>query len=72
MTATRPANMLHWRKSSYSGYEGDCVETAFTQTILVRDSKAPYSGTIALSTVAWGEFIKSLAVQKTRQGAWPM
>ncbi|MCR6485468.1 DUF397 domain-containing protein [Amycolatopsis sp. OK19-0408] len=48
---------LRWRKSSYSsgdGQQGDCVEVAFTSgTILVRDSKAPTSGTLSVSAETW-------------------
>ncbi|MFE3181812.1 DUF397 domain-containing protein [Streptomyces violascens] len=72
VTDTRPADLLAWRKSSYSGYDGECVETALTQSVLVRDSKAPYSGVIDLSPVAWNEFIQALKVKHSRRGQSPM
>ncbi|MEV4148569.1 DUF397 domain-containing protein [Amycolatopsis sp. NPDC049691] len=48
---------LRWRKSSYSsgdGQQGDCVEVAFTPgEVVVRDSKAPTSGTLTVSAETW-------------------
>ncbi|WP_155979821.1 DUF397 domain-containing protein [Nocardiopsis sp. CNS-639] len=29
----------HWRKSSYSGGSGSCVEVAEGQTVLIRDTR---------------------------------
>lgn len=46
----------HWRRSSYSGYgnEGNCVEVAALPTVIaVRDSKAPRTDALTLSTTAW-------------------
>ena len=47
-----------WRKSSYSTDEGGaCLEVAASTTrVLVRDSKDPDVGTLALSPAAWAAF----------------
>jgi hypothetical protein len=52
-------NRAQWRKSSYSNSQGgDCVEVAMTgASVLVRDSKAPESGRLALSPGAWDAFL---------------
>jgi hypothetical protein len=48
---------LCWRKSSYSsgeGSQGACVEVAFAaEAVVVRDSKAPASGTLTVSPETW-------------------
>lgn len=45
---------LRWRKSSYSGGGNDCVEVAFAGgDPLLRDSKDPAGGTIAVSATEW-------------------
>ncbi|MET8446357.1 DUF397 domain-containing protein [Streptomyces sp. NPDC005209] len=58
MTSTEQA----WFKSSYSGSEGDnCVEVAMDQAIHVRDSKQREGEQLAVSPVAWSEFIAHAA-----------
>lgn len=44
-----------WRKSSYSGQSGDCVEVAGTLpgAVAVRDSKDPEGAAIVLAPTAW-------------------
>lgn len=45
---------FHWRKSSYSGNQGNCVEVALRPSrVLVRDTKAREAGHIEMSTEAW-------------------
>ncbi|MFE0027340.1 DUF397 domain-containing protein [Amycolatopsis sp. NPDC059021] len=55
---------MKWRKSSYSsgeGAKGNCVEVAFTSNaVAVRDSKAPASGTLAVSPKAWRHLVDGL------------
>lgn len=53
---------LVWRKSSFSGSEGDnCVEIAQApDAVHVRDSKAPRTGQLVLSATAWAAFTASL------------
>ncbi|MFC5721735.1 DUF397 domain-containing protein [Streptomyces gamaensis] len=48
-----------WRKSSYSLYNGDCVEVAspLPQAIAVRDSKVPNRAMLGFTPVAWSAFV---------------
>jgi Domain of unknown function (DUF397) len=49
-----------WRKSSYSGYNGDCVEVAVLRPgqVGVRDSKAHGSGPVLrLTSAEWAAFL---------------
>ena len=50
-----------WRKSSYSGNQGDCVEVSLDRaSALVRDTKDPSSGHLTVSPQAWEEFLGRL------------
>ncbi|MFI2257609.1 DUF397 domain-containing protein [Streptomyces tubercidicus] len=51
-----------WRKSTYSGTGGDCVEVAdgFPGVMPVRDSKRPGGPSLAFGTGAWASFISTL------------
>jgi hypothetical protein len=53
---------MDWRKSSYSGANGDaCVETATGHGgILVRDTTNRDGGTLAFGAGAWERFIGRL------------
>jgi Domain of unknown function (DUF397) len=43
-----------WRKTSYSGNSGNCVEVAdLGQAVAVRDSKEPEGPVLVLTPVAW-------------------
>ncbi|MFI0405084.1 DUF397 domain-containing protein [Actinomadura sp. 3N508] len=47
-----------WRKSSYSGGTGDCVEVAdLAESIAVRDSKAPAAGHLMLSVESFARLV---------------
>ncbi|MFJ6460261.1 DUF397 domain-containing protein [Streptomyces sp. NPDC091387] len=47
-----------WRKSSYSGQGGDCIEVAgLTTRTAVRDSKNPTGPALVLSDRAWAAFV---------------
>ncbi|MFG2721407.1 DUF397 domain-containing protein [Streptomyces sp. NPDC048416] len=48
-----------WGKSTYSSAQGDsCVEVAACPTLIhIRDSKDKAGPQLALSPVAWGEFV---------------
>jgi Domain of unknown function (DUF397) len=49
--------MLSWQKSSYSGSNGgQCIEVAASGRVLVRDSKNPDGGRLAVSAQVWREF----------------
>ncbi|AZM62633.1 MULTISPECIES: DUF397 domain-containing protein [unclassified Streptomyces] len=51
-----------WRRSSYSGGQGDCLELAHNIPALapVRDSKNPTGPVIAFGRSAWGAFLARL------------
>jgi hypothetical protein len=52
-----------WRKSSYSGQSGNCVEVArnLPGLVAVRDSKAPGGAKLLVSPEAWRGFLKACA-----------
>ena len=49
---------VRWRKSTYSGNSGDCIEVAggFTGVMPVRDSKDPQGPILVFSADAWAAF----------------
>ncbi|WP_406283646.1 DUF397 domain-containing protein [Embleya sp. NBC_00896] len=50
-----------WRKSTYSGHEGDCVEVGrHTEKTAVRDTKARALGRLAIGTAPWATFLSHL------------
>lgn len=50
-----------WRKSSYSGQNGSCVEVAFGgPAVGVRDSKSVGSGQLAVSPAEWVAFVAAI------------
>ncbi|MEU9048648.1 MULTISPECIES: DUF397 domain-containing protein [unclassified Kitasatospora] len=57
-------NLTHasWRKSSYSGSGGQCVEVAdgFTGAMPVRDSKDPNGPALLFSATAWQSFVTAV------------
>jgi hypothetical protein len=49
-----------WRKSTFSGPEGDCVEVApLPVGVAVRDSKSTAGPTLAFPTATWRSFIEA-------------
>jgi hypothetical protein len=50
-----------WRKSSYSGQSGNCVEVArnLPRLVAVRDSKEPDGAKLVISQAAWRVFIRA-------------
>jgi hypothetical protein len=52
-----------WRKSSYSGQSGNCVEVArnLPGLVAVRDSKAPDAAKMMVPRGAWRAFLKAHA-----------
>ena len=51
----------NWRKSSYSGNGGECVEAADASgMVLVRDSTNRASGTLEFSAAVWQAFTGAL------------
>jgi hypothetical protein len=51
-----------WKKSSYSGGSGQCVEvrTPGAAAIAVRDSKDPNGPAVGFTEAAWSTFIASV------------
>ena len=53
-----------WRKSSYSGNTGNCLEVAATQSVVgIRDSKDPDGAVLRVSREAWQEFSQDIRSQ---------
>jgi hypothetical protein len=51
----------HWRKSTRSTDKSNCVEVAVTTgAVVVRDSKNPAGGTLAVPPHAWTAFTTAL------------
>ncbi|MGW0933263.1 DUF397 domain-containing protein [Streptomyces sp. NPDC002644] len=47
-----------WRKSSYSGANGDCVEVGVVgQAVAVRDSKQDRGPAFLIPDAGWGAFV---------------
>ncbi|MDH6705783.1 hypothetical protein P3T27_002505 [Kitasatospora sp. MAA19] len=48
-----------WRKSTYSGGGGECIEVAdgFPDVVPVRDSKDPSGPALAFPTTSWQAFV---------------
>ncbi|PHQ47921.1 hypothetical protein BLA24_30955 [Streptomyces cinnamoneus] len=59
---------VRWRKSTYSGNSGECIEVAdgHANLVAVRDSKAPYRPALLVHPGAWTEFISGI-----QAGAFP-
>jgi hypothetical protein len=52
---------MDWRKSSFSGSNGSCVETASDSgEILVRDTTDRDAGMLSFTAGAWQAFVTSL------------
>jgi hypothetical protein len=51
-----------WRKSSYSGGQGNCVEVCAGQadTVSVRDSKQAAGPELTVSDQAWSRFVQAI------------
>jgi uncharacterized protein DUF397 len=58
-----------WRKSSYSGNSGNCVEVAtkLPGVVAIRDSKDPNGSVLAVNRAAWREFTDALSDQVARR-----
>jgi uncharacterized protein DUF397 len=58
-----------WRKSSYSGTQGNCVEVAtnLPGIVAIRDSKNPDGEVLTVSRTSWAAFVAGL--RRERLGA---
>jgi len=61
MTVVDPSR-ARWRKSSYSGANGSCIEVTSTApgTVAVRDSKDPDGPRLAVTARQWTAFAGAL------------
>jgi hypothetical protein len=56
-----------WRKSSYSGHNGACVEVRLTDSIVgVRDSKNTDAAHLTLTAAGWRAFVGLVVVGEGR------
>lgn len=59
----QPPGLTQWRKSTYSGYNGNCVEVADLPggTVGVRDSKAaPGGAVLRFPRADWAAFLATV------------
>jgi hypothetical protein len=70
MTETAATPPSHWRKSSYSGGNNECLEVAALVTggIAVRDSKAPEGPVLAFGAGAWQAFVEEARERRIAGG----
>ncbi|MFI2185303.1 DUF397 domain-containing protein [Streptomyces sioyaensis] len=61
MTRNLSADLM-WRKSTYSGKDGNCVEVARVDdsVVGVRDSKAPRGPVLSFSAQAWTALLSDI------------
>jgi hypothetical protein len=57
-----------WKKSSYSGNTGNCVEVAtnLDGIVAVRDSKDPEGARVTVSPQAWRAFMQEMARRESQ------
>jgi hypothetical protein len=57
---------FHWRKSSRSSAQSQCVEVAgnLAQVVGIRDSKNPDGPAHVVSRDAWGAFVRAVASER--------
>ena len=60
---TPDLSRTHWRTSTYSGGNGDCVEvSSLAQAVAVRDSKHPTDPSLFVNPGTWRSFIQKVKV----------
>ncbi|MGC0417048.1 DUF397 domain-containing protein [Embleya sp. AB8] len=61
MSAITEQSNTGWRKSTYSGNTGDCVEIRDGLGVVpVRDSKDPSVGHLSIDPTAWASLVRTL------------
>lgn len=60
MIKRRSGSRARWRKSSYSGAHGDCVEVAYVPagSVVIRDTKHRGEGALKVTGRTWGAFVR--------------
>jgi hypothetical protein len=59
-----------WRKSTYSGNSGNCVEVAATKAwVAVRDSKDREGRSLVVASQQWTGFVRAMRKTASRVGA---
>lgn len=58
--------MAFWRKSSYSGNDGNCVEVApgLPDAVAVRDSKDPSGPALVFARDEWAAFLARMRTEE--------
>ena len=58
----RDLSRAQWRKSSYSGNNGNCVEVAtnLPDLVAIRDSKNSDGSRLLMSAASWRVFVRDL------------
>jgi Domain of unknown function (DUF397) len=58
-----------WRKSTYSGQNGNCVEVAASGPVVgVRDSKDTTGSALMLSSAEWRRFVAQVRARESATG----
>jgi hypothetical protein len=56
-------DVVHWKKSSHSMADGNCVEVAICdERVLIRDSKSADGACLNVPLITWREFIAGVRV----------
>jgi hypothetical protein len=55
---------MDWRKSTYSGTNGSCVEVATAEGVAVRDTTDRDGGTLIFTLGAWQAFLGTLRLEQ--------
>jgi hypothetical protein len=51
---------MEWRKSTHSVENGNCVEVAAADTVMIRDTQSRDGVTLAFSSQKWQAFVTGL------------
>jgi hypothetical protein len=56
---------MRWRRSSYSGDTGNCVEVSShdSEHVAIRDSKNPSGSVLVLDRTEWARFLTNVRAQ---------